>query len=104
MNHGKQQGEVNLVAKVRESEGVRVAQARLDPVEQSCATCPPLQHVQHLLLKVNTDHSATWADESRQGQAKEPHGGPDIQNARARCNMRGQNRFGVLKECAERIG
>ena len=80
MNHGEHQGEVDLAVKVRYAERVRPASPHLDPVEDSCAACPPRQRVQHLLLEVNADHSAIWANEPRHGQAEEPHGGSDIQD------------------------
>lgn len=80
MNHGEHQGEVDLIVKVRYAERVRPTSPHLDPVEDSCAACPPRQRVQHLLLEVNADHSAIWANEPRHGQAEEPHGGSDIQD------------------------
>ena len=74
MNHGEHQGEVDLAVKVRDAERVRPASPHLDPVVDLCAACPPRQRVQHLLLEVNADHTAFWANESRHGQAEEPHG------------------------------
>jgi len=67
MHNGEYQCEVNLILKVRNAEGVPPAQPSLNPVQHVRTACPTQQRVQHLLLEVYTNHSTTWADESRQG-------------------------------------
>jgi hypothetical protein len=67
MNHGEQQGDVDLVVKVRDSERVRTAQSCLDPIEYVCAACPSHQGIQHLRLKVHAGHATVFANESCQG-------------------------------------
>ena len=104
MNHGEHQGEVDLIVKVRYAERVRSASSHLDPIEDQCAARPPYQRVQHWLLKVNADHSAAWTDESRQRQAEESHGRPDVQNTHPCTDVRSENCLGVLKEAPDRIG
>ena len=104
MSDGEQQGKVDLLVKVRDVKGVRVAPPDLDPVKEACAARPTLQRVQHRLLEVHADHAAALTNESRQGQAEEPHGAPDVQHAHPRRNVRGKNVRGVLKQRPGRIG
>ena len=104
MSDGEQQGKVDLLVKVRDAKGVRIAPPDLDPVKEACAARPARQRVQHRLLEVHADHAAAWTNESRQGQAEEPHGAPDVQHAHPRRNVRGKNVRGVLKQRPGRIG
>jgi len=77
-----------------DAKGVRVASPNLDPVKEVRPARPARQRVQHRLLEVHADHAATWTNESRQGQAEEPHGAPDVQHAHPRRNVRGKNFLG----------
>ena len=104
MKDGEQQGKVDLVVEVRDAKGARVAPPNLDPVEEVCAARPARQRIQHRLLEVHADHAATWTNESRQGQAEEPHGAPDVQHTHPRRNVRTKNFLGVLKQRPDRIG
>lgn len=81
MDNGKQQSTVDLANGVRDAERAGSAWPRLDPGDHACAACPTEQRVQRVLLEVRAEYSTAWTNESRQGQAEEPHGRPDIQNA-----------------------
>jgi hypothetical protein len=104
MDHGEKQCKVDLLAKVRDAKGVRVAPPKLDPVKEVCAARPARQRIQHRLLEVHADHSSTWTDESHKRQAEEPHGAPDVQHTHPRRNVRAKNFLGILKQRPDRIG
>jgi hypothetical protein len=104
MNHGEQQGEVNPLMEVRYAERVRLAQSRLDPIENPFTARPSHQRLQHPRLKVHAEHAAFWTDETRQGETEEPHGGADIEGTHLGRHVRGKNLPRVLNQRPERIG
>ncbi len=45
MDHGEEQGEVDLAVKIRDAEGIHAAESRLDPIDHASAACAAHQRV-----------------------------------------------------------
>ncbi len=100
VKHGKGECEVGLK---NDPQPVLLAPMELDSVGHTRLECSPLQHVEHLLLKINGDHSALLADHPRHGNREPTHPAAHVQRGHAGLDVRPNDLLRIVNQAAERI-